>query len=219
MTDPIVEILKLIKEDQAWLPELYSVIANSELIMPMVLGTGDAKPSPIGAPPQIKKTAAYNPFYKKGYEDRSPNIFREYCLVYSNRDIFKSVEPILHLKCQGFGVFVDPLIRNGRQIINMCCRLNKCAVINFYASDALQYPLSFEQMLTIQRTQVIARPKTELQKDVQPAAPQDEALQKSVLEEEKERDLQPLQAHLKEQLKENARLEAENGIKTRIISE
>ena len=191
--DQIIELLELLKEDPAWLAEFYSVVANSELIMPMVLYSTRNAPTPIIMDLHTEYTVVFNNV-RNEYEPRIPG--DPFCLVYSNHDIYNNIKPSLESKIQNRGQLVDPVVKNGRQIINMCCRQKRCAAINLYADEVFQYQLTFEQMETIRQRPVIAKPKAEPEKEQNPDL------------EKVEKDVQELQIHISEVARENAELKA-----------
>ena len=219
--DQVIEILELIEEDSSWLPELYSIVANSELIMPMVLRPGFADPAPMATTLYPKEYLTLNPEYND-YEPCVPvagGIIN--CLVYSNRDIYNSLKQALDEKYKRFGIILDPLILNGRQIINICLRWKQCAAINYYAAGVPKYQLSFEEMRIIQRTPVVARPNAEPPKKDPPNLAHGDTPQKSfsALEKKMKSGVQQLQASLKDVLKDRAKLKAELEYRDKLIND
>ena len=47
MADQIIELLELIEKDPARLPEFYSAVANSDVVVPMILPPGRVNPVPL----------------------------------------------------------------------------------------------------------------------------------------------------------------------------
>ena len=161
-SDRIIEILELMKEgkdDPARLAEFYSAVANSELVLPMILNSGQKAPIPVMFHKHTEKTVVFDPV-NNDYVARRPGVGGEpYCLVYSSHEVYESIKQILESRTQRFGQIVDHVAKNGRQIINMCCKRKQRAAINLFAYEAFQYQLTFELMEIIQRTPLIAKPK------------------------------------------------------------
>jgi len=156
-SDQIVELIELIKKDPARLQEFYSVVANSELVMPMILNSGQKTPIPILVRQYAKDAVVFDPV-SNNYVPRRPGVEGDpYCPVYSNHDVYNSVKQILESRTQSYGQIVDPVVQNGRQIINMCCKKKRCAAINLFADGEPQYLFSIEQMMIIQRKPVVAK--------------------------------------------------------------
>lgn len=205
--------------DPAWLQEFYSAVANSEMVMPMILCPGQGTPLPMATAVHTRDTGAafFNPRLNE-YVSTFPGIDGYiHCLVYSSQDIYNSVKQILHTKYEKLGLIVDPLVQNGRQIINICCKRKQCAIINLFTAGVPQYQLSFEQMQIIRQKPIIVKPKAVL---AMPTAPEKEALpevshgdaptlpkQNHALEE-MEIGIQQLQTHLGDAIKEKSEMEA-----------
>jgi len=227
-SDQIVDLLELMVEDPAWLSEFYSAVANSELVIPMILGHGRVSPNPITATLLHMDKAVFNPRVNR-YEARGTDPGCAYYLVYSSLDVYNSAKQFLDANFQCEGQIVDPLVRNGRQIINLFCKEKRCAVINLFAPAIHQYQLSFEQMEIIQRKPVIVRPKAA------PAAPEKETAANgsngsnsdtlnihdfySEKIEKLERGIRSLQAHLSDALKEIGELKARVNDYERLVGE
>jgi len=219
MSDQIVELLELMEDDPAWLSEFYSAVANSELIMPMLLRPGYGVPIPLLTRQFSESNLVFDPAINDCVPCGPSIDGRLYGLLYSSREVYESVKPVLYEKYQRFGTILEPLEQNGRQIINRCCKKNQCAIINLFAAGMQQYRLNFDKMQIIQRKPLIAKPKTAMPAPVAPVAPEPppevpriDAPPKPSPEAEKieklERGIKQLQAHLAESLKENAELKA-----------
>lgn len=220
-SDPVVEILTLIEEegDPVWLPELYSALANTELTMPMLICPGQREPTPMAMTRHVVSREVYNAYYEH-FDDSTIDLDgMQFCLVYSSRDLYESVKEFLVKQYKRFGEIAPPLILNGRQIINKCCRLGQCVSINNYTSGAPKYDFSFDEMSIIQRTPVLPKPKPEPQKEADPAAGQDFGELSSPALEKIQNDLTQLQKDLKDVLKEEARLKAELSDQTDYVNE
>ena len=139
MADQIIELLELIEKDPAWLPEFYSAVANSDVIVPMILPPGRIDPVPVWANRHTSDTIVFDPELND-YVPCAPSSIDStwYCLLYSNPDAYKSVKPILETKYKRLGHIVDPVVQNGRQIINIFCKNNNCAAINLFTSKSPQ---------------------------------------------------------------------------------
>ena len=212
MADQIIELLEIMEEDPAWLSEFYSAAANSELIMPVILRSGRGEPVPMATRQYSERNLVFNTFLNDYIPCGSSIDGYLYCLLYSSRDVYESVKPVLYEKFQHLGTIMEPLVQNGRQIFNRFCRKKQCAIINLFAPGVPQYRFSFDQMEIIQRTPVIAKPKAALAAPVVPEVSIDGALLQSKQNhdavEKLERGIRQLQAHLAESLKENAELKA-----------
>jgi hypothetical protein len=197
-SDQISELLELMNEDPAWLQEFYSAVANSELVMPLILHKGQGVPISIMMRCYTEDAVAFDPRVND-YVPLRPGIDgNAYCLLYSNRDIYENIKPILESKIQNYGQLVEPVVQNGRQLINRCCKKKQRAAINLYADEVLQYKLSFEQMEIIRGKSLIARPK----------AASDAPPEPNPAVEELERDMRQLQASIGDIIREKAEMEA-----------
>jgi hypothetical protein len=158
VSDPIIDALELVNEDRGWLPDLYSLIANTERILPRVHRWGHRHPEPIGVNIYDPANARFNP-ETNSYEARGPSREgRVHCPVYSSQELFKLAGPLLREHLKEIGEMVEPLVLNGRQIINLCFRWNQCATINHTLKNVPFYHLSFEEMGKIRRCAIRPQP-------------------------------------------------------------
>ena len=225
-TDQIIDLIDLIEEDPAWLSEFYSAVANSEMVIPMILCPGHPEPVPVWTQRHSGDTIVFNPEINDYVPIRTSIIDPNwYFLVYSNQDVFKSVKPVLESKYHRAGRLVDPVAQNGRQIINNLYKRKRCAIINLFAPGSTHYVLSPEQMEIIRQKPVTAKPeKAGTEKETALVVPNGDALAKLNYYREKieklERGNLQLQKHLLEAMKENAELESRlTGCERRIAGQ
>ena len=243
-SDQIVELMELISEDPEWHSEFYSAVANSDLIMPMLLLPGHEKPSPMA----VVEGDVQNPVFDTVITDAPrgrnfrgqyfnppprPQVNRcFYCLVYSSWEIYEGVKQILYDKYQSLGKVIEPVTQNGRQFANQCCKKKQSIVINEFTACSSSYRLSFRQLEIIRGTRLIDKPK------IAPEVALAEALTKQNLEmaaqienqkkeietlkennEKQERGIRQLQTHLSDSLKENGELKARLNDSERLVGE
>ena len=213
--DQIIDLLDVMEEDEdpAWLSEFYSAVANSEFIVPMILPPGFLAPIPIWTELHSMDTLVLDPdiadYIPTGRSTYDRNFYN---LLYSSPELYKSAKPVLHGKYKNIGRIVDPVTKNGRQLINAFCKKKYCAVINMCVSGSRHYMLSPEQMEIIRRKSVTKKPKAPPEKEPPDNGANGGALVKLNFYLEKnnklERGNRGLQELLREAFRENAEMKA-----------